>query len=262
MNGDGNFDPGEPGIVGVTIYADLNDNNVRDLGEPWTVTMPQSPTQLIGDADSDGFVGLSDLQIMQQYFGTSNATFAHGDFNSDGIIDTNDFLVWLQYNGSKADVLAGEYTLEYVPVGQVKIREVVPSGYYQTYPEQGYHVVELSQDQSIVGIDFGNQEAHPATIHGRKVHDQYEIGHVDDGELGIGNVVIYVDLNDNGTRDNYQGALEPAGTTDASGNYSITNVPPGHWKVRELVPAGYTQSYPAALLTTLSTYRPVKCYPA
>src|SRR6185312_5501578 len=58
------------------------------------------------------------------------------------------------------------------------------------------------------------------------------------------NVVIYVDLNDNGVRDNYNGQPEPAGTTDDAGNYWIVNIPPGQRRVREIVPVGYTQSYP------------------
>jgi len=37
-NGDGNFDAGETGISGVTVYLDLNDNGVKDAGEPEDTT--------------------------------------------------------------------------------------------------------------------------------------------------------------------------------------------------------------------------------
>ncbi len=34
LNGDGNFDVGEDGLSGVNVYLDLNDNGVKDTGEP------------------------------------------------------------------------------------------------------------------------------------------------------------------------------------------------------------------------------------
>jgi fimbrial isopeptide formation D2 family protein/uncharacterized repeat protein (TIGR01451 family) len=37
-DGDGAQEPGEPGIGGVTVYLDLNNNGVRDIGEPTAVT--------------------------------------------------------------------------------------------------------------------------------------------------------------------------------------------------------------------------------
>ncbi len=38
LNGNGILDGGESGLNGVIVYADLNNNNVRDANEPWTTT--------------------------------------------------------------------------------------------------------------------------------------------------------------------------------------------------------------------------------
>ena len=43
LDGDGQRDAGEPGMDGVTIYLDLNENDVLDDGEPSTVTVVDNP---------------------------------------------------------------------------------------------------------------------------------------------------------------------------------------------------------------------------
>jgi hypothetical protein len=42
LDGDGRRVQGEPGLAGVTIYLDLNNNHQLDAGEPWTVTAASS----------------------------------------------------------------------------------------------------------------------------------------------------------------------------------------------------------------------------
>ena len=44
LNGDGVFTTDEPGLAGVTIYLDTNNNGVLDSGEPNTVTLDDNPT--------------------------------------------------------------------------------------------------------------------------------------------------------------------------------------------------------------------------
>jgi len=41
MNGDGKIDSGEPGLAGVTIFLDLNDNGVLEENEPSQITNGQ-----------------------------------------------------------------------------------------------------------------------------------------------------------------------------------------------------------------------------
>jgi RTX calcium-binding nonapeptide repeat (4 copies)/von Willebrand factor type A domain/Calx-beta domain len=68
-------------------------------------------------------------------------------------------------------------------------------------------------------------------------------------EPGLGGVKIYLDLNNNGVLDTAEPtqitAIDNINTTniDETGQYSF-NVAPGTYTVREVVPAGYTQSFP------------------
>ena len=89
-------------------------------------------------------------------------------------------------------------------------------------------------------------------VSGTKFADVNGNGVRDAGEPGLANWRIYVDLNNNGVRD----AGEPFADTDASGHYTIGNVPSGTYPVREegtvsggvvtpLAQTGYTCTAPS-----------------
>jgi len=59
-------------------------------------------------------------------------------------------------------------------------------------------------------------------------------------EPAIPDVEIYIDSNDNGNWD----SGEPIETSDEDGLYSFGNLDPGTYVVREIVPAGFTQTFP------------------
>jgi len=74
-----------------------------------------------------------------------------------------------------------------------------------------------------------------------KFHDLNADGVKDAGDPGLGGWTIYVDYDDSGTL----GAGEPSAVTSATdGSYQITGIKPGTYKVREVLKAGWTQSYP------------------
>lgn len=64
----------------------------------------------------------------------------------------------------------------------------------------------------------------------------------DTDEPAIEGVIIYLDLDDDASLD----GNEPSTTTDADGSYEFTGLVPGEWVVRELVPTGFGQTFPAA----------------
>ncbi|MCA9085082.1 MAG: matrixin family metalloprotease, partial [Planctomycetaceae bacterium] len=92
------------------------------------------------------------------------------------------------------------------------------------------------------------------TISGTKFEDVNGNGLRDSGEPALGGVRIYLDLNHNGAFDNTPveflttgfgvPGVEPSVITDANGNYLFTEVPAGDYTVREVVPRGYSQTYP------------------
>jgi SdrD B-like domain len=97
-------------------------------------------------------------------------------------------------------------------------------------------------DVSIAGIDFGNQAIPPpppATIGGLKWNDINGNGVRDADEPGLPGVTVYLDLNDNAQLD--EG--EPTTLTGADGKYLFTGVPPASYVVREIVPAGFQQTF-------------------
>lgn len=79
-----------------------------------------------------------------------------------------------------------------------------------------------------------------ASISGLKWDDEDGDSNHDMDEPPLGDVTIYLDVNDNGVLD----SGDPSTTTDASGQYMFTEVTPGNWVVREVIPDGYAQTYP------------------
>ncbi len=194
-NGDGAPDPDEPGLPGVTIYADLNDNGEFNEDEPHTVTMEDDPAT---------------------------------DFDESGL-----------------------YWLEGLRPGRYVIREVVPDGFMQTFPTNGgEHVVELESGDLVEGIDFGNQEIVPASVHGAKWSDSNGDGLRQDDEPGLRGVTIYADLNDNGVLDDDEPRTvtmedDPETDFDETGLYWLEGLRPGAKVIREVVPDGFVQTFPA-----------------
>lgn len=195
-NGNAEADPDEPGLPGVVIYVDLNNNGQFDPGEPVTRTMSDDPDT---------------------------------DFDESG-------LYWL------VDLRGGEYV----------IREIVPDGFVQTFPTcDGSHRVRLEGD-AITGLDFGNQpEDLPNSIHGVKWLDVDGNGERTSNEPGLPGVVIYSDLNANGTLDPGEPVTrtmqdDPATDFDESGRYWLTGMRPGMHVIREVVPDGFRQTSPGS----------------
>ncbi len=107
-------------------------------------------------------------------------------------------------------------------------------------PRDGY-LVEIVAGDEYFGLDFGNFRN--GTITGRKFEDLNCDGVIDIGEgppPAGQNFTIYVDLDDDGVFD----AGEPFDITDDTGAYSIANIAPGTYSVREVLFDDWVQSFP------------------
>ncbi len=250
LDGDGLLDGNEPGLPGVEIYADLNNNGIFDGEDIVAITDEGVP----GDANNDGIVDLADFQVVAANFGLvgPNLTIADGNFNGDTVVDALDLNI-VQANLFAEGPRRGEYWLTNVPVGNVTVRELVPNGYTQSFPAlNAPHIVPVDFGQIVTGIDFGN-EPEPAEIHGQKWNDSMgPLGSRDVDEPGVGGVTIYLDFNNNGQLDT---ASEPSTVTmfddpntseDELGHFWFTDLAPGFYTVREVLPDGFAQSFPAA----------------
>lgn len=129
-----------------------------------------------------------------------------------------------------------------VPVGTYNVREVQQAFWTQTYPATGFYTVTLVSGGDIdSGNDFGNH-ATPGSASGMIFEDLNKNGRLDAGEVGLGSVLVYADINMNGTFEaNEPNTLSAAGT----GVYTLPNLDPRTYVIRQVTPAGYNQTAPA-----------------
>src|SRR5262249_54227678 len=76
----------------------------------------------------------------------------------------------------------------------------------------------------------------PSEVSGHVFFDHDGDGHQDLGDEGLGGATVYLDVNGDGVRN----SLEPSALSNAQGDYSLHNVPPGVFTLRQTPPNGYT----------------------
>ncbi|MEX2171743.1 MAG: SdrD B-like domain-containing protein [Pirellulales bacterium] len=219
-----------------------------------TVGAPVSP-ELPGDYNGNDTVDNADYSVWRDTLGSTTDLRADGDGNR--VVDQADYLLWRKNFGNTLERIsvgngvtdrAGHYWLD-VPIaaGNVVIREVTLPGTQTTYPELGYHTLQLALGKIFVGVDFGNSAVpvEPGSIAGRKVFDENSNEVPDVNDIPQAGVMIYVDLNGNGIHDQAQGQMEPSAVTGEDGTYVIVGVAPGQWRVHEIVPSTFQQVFPA-----------------
>ncbi len=210
LNGDRQRGSDEPGLAGVVIYADLNQNREHDPDEPFTRSRADDPNTVANEL--------------------------------------------------------GTYVLKDLPPGELVIREVVPAGYLQTFPEEpippapepgvppvppllgGYPIVVAPGDV-VEGLDFGNQRLQPVSVGGLKWLDENGNGEREATEPGLPGVVIYADLNFNRQLDEGEPRTvtredDPDTNVDERGRYRLGQLEPGFLMIREVVPDGFVQTFP------------------
>jgi protocatechuate 3,4-dioxygenase beta subunit len=277
----GNFKLGE--ISGIK-YDDSNGNSVQEIGEStlsgWNITMtgPISDSVLTDGAGKYKFTGLTNgtyaVSEVQQsgWIQTSTPTSYSIGITSGSNSTNNDFgnfrLVTISgqkfednngdgiKNGADAGIAGwqiqllnatddsqigsdaitdvnGNYNFTNIGPGSYKIVEVVQSGWTMTFPANGTYLITTSSGQNVTGKDFGNFEN--IAISGMKFEDHDGNGKKDGIDQGLAGWTINLS---NGT------TTVATDVTDASGNYSFIDLPPGTYTVTETNQAGWTQTTP------------------
>lgn len=190
-------DGGEGGLAPWQVYVDSNNNGVRDAGEPGATTDSAGrysigvgagtynlrlvyPAGWIASTSSEAVktvtvsLGATAAANFGAVFPQVGATgFKWLDVNGDGVRDANEpglagVYIFLDLDGdarpdigepatiTKAD---GSYTLTPPQAGTYQIREVVESGYVQTFPASGFHNAVFNGTTPLAGYDFGNRES-------------------------------------------------------------------------------------------------------
>jgi hypothetical protein len=273
LNGDGIRQAGEPGLAGVTIFVDNNANGVLDFGEVTQVTTATGSfsfslvgpgTFLIREVVPTGFVQttVNPAPIVTSS-GTNVTTVTFGNFrvgtagirgttfhdlNGDGTRQENepglaDVTLFLDANnngqldpGETSTVSAADGAFSFTDLvpGTYRVREVVPAGWTQTTPNPADIVVTTGMVAT--GVVFGNFRL--ISLSGTKFHDLNGDGVRQAGELGLAGVTLFLDANNNGRLDPGETSL----VTTANNFYSFTNLGPGTYRIREVVPPGSVQT--------------------
>jgi uncharacterized delta-60 repeat protein len=98
-----------------------------------------------------------------------------------------------------------------------------------------------SGDWLIARFTTGGTTTTGASIAGAVFNDANGNGVRDAGEAGLGGRTVWIDLDN----DKIVDSNETTTTTDASGNYKLSNLAAGTYKVRQLLPGGWAQTTPA-----------------
>jgi hypothetical protein len=117
---------------------------------------------------------------------------------------------------------------------------VIPAGL--TLDQRGFPRVSGS------AVDIGAVEYGTASIAGTVFNDINANGHKDAGEAGLSGMKLFLDLNQNGLPD----SGEPVVSTNASGNFTFSNLPAGTYRIWEETPVGYRVDSPAAFFSDVA----------
>jgi len=195
-------------LIDGTVFLDTNNNGVIDAG----------------DATEPGQTVFAD----QIQFGHDVGAITSG-FSGNGSNPLN-------------PITNGAYSLEIFNPGTYRIRvapnaglAVVPSS-----PGLQQDVTINSLTQTAENVDF--LEVPQATVSGTVFNDANHNGIQDAGEHGLAGRTVWVDTNGNGVLD----PDDVSAVTDASGNYTVLNVPPGTYNVHMINPAGSSSTSPAS----------------
>lgn len=169
----------EPGMAGVTIYLDLNDNGIKDANEPSTVTAADNPaTKNVDEAGSYTFTGLAAGKYVVREVVPSGYVLRSTGTLGKFTYETPSFET--QINGGTTRPTNnsnnnndGSWTV-YIGWNDYTWREWIynPQGYswpdYQMYVPRDYEGHDFQTEAT--GVDFGN--APPAEIRGLKWLDR------------------------------------------------------------------------------------------
>lgn len=200
-----NFAP-QIGQVQGTIWNDLNGDGFRDAG----------------DAGIAAWTVFLDIN--------KNGTL-DADTNNDGIANDPE--------PSRVTDVNGDYNFPFVPEGNYTVREERPAGWVSPI---GFDVF---RNVAVVGgnattVDFANFIPVNGTISGVVWNDSDGNG-LRGVEPGLPGWTVFADLNNDGIQD----PGEPSAITDASGAYTLLDVPSyGARMIREIPQAGWRPTSP------------------
>lgn len=258
-NANNTLDAGEDSVIvatGATYTLPDTKTNTKILEVPvtgWTQTLPTATATpyntLIADQTGLDFGNFQDMTISGLKFNDLNGNGTQDAAETTGIAGVTISLTNSLTGATIATTTTGAtgaYTftgLKPLTGGAAyRVRETVPTGYTKTStdpaditPQSGATITNAT----VPGLNFGNFQN--VTISGLKFEDKDNNGIQDATDTGLAGWVIYADGNNNNILD----AGEKSATTIADGTYTILDVGPGTYKIREVPQPNYRQTFPS-----------------
>ncbi len=269
---DGVQEAGEPGINGVRVYEDANNNNAYDSGEPNTITsgdgnyyignltagthavrvdtatLPVGATQtfdLNGGLDHEGTVTLISAEHRADldfgYRGTlSIGDLVWNDINADG--GTAGPVTTYLINNGRIDV-NGDGSANDSDDGFIGTMRIING--YVDIDNDNSTPVDNSDDGTFLGktiVNGGFDLNADGSISTSGSNDDGSASYTGAAEAGIANVRVYIDFDGDGVFD----STEPSAITNASGAYTLGNLFNGTYTVRVdtgTLPSSYVETY-------------------
>ncbi|MGK7918977.1 MAG: SdrD B-like domain-containing protein, partial [Trichodesmium sp.] len=254
-----------PGLFNVDV--------IRDLDEARTT--PNPVIIFTGTEDVPPIV-VEDIGIVTPG-GTGNVEgVKYLDANANGILDPDEpgipnFTIYADTNsneildvGEPFDITSanGSYFLANLPANRlVTIREAEEQLGFSLVPPQS-RTVDVPDGGTLSGVNFGNAEVNG--ISGIVFLDNNSNGAIDlgdvivsdilenigisDGDIGLSNFTVYLDLDQNGIFD----PDEPYRITNERGFYSFNTLPPDEYVVRVVPQPGFTLTTPDPVIVFTS----------
>lgn len=283
-NGNGVRETSDSTLSGRTIYVDVDGDATLDAAEVRTTTgsdgsyriaFASAGTYTLRQVLPSGFaqttpandaglvvtVALGD-RAEGRNFGSrsvlgSIAGFVFNDANANGTQDAGEaglssWRVYVDVDGddtwdtnepSSLTSSSGSYYLNSVSATQTPaaVRTVIPTGWAATLPSAGEQAVTVVPGSTVSGRNFGNRST-VAAVTGTVWNDTDADGVRDVGESAVSSRAIYVDANGNGAMD----AEELRTYSSFDGTYRLTLPTAGTYTIRQLLPADWLQTSPAA----------------
>ncbi len=264
LDGDGHFDDNETGLPNWQIFIEGNDifsHTFTDAqGHYWFMDLPPGLYGIWEEERDDWQQTFPETHhtvelrpgdtVENVNFGNwqPNPGEIHGlkwhDLNGDGHRDTNEpglagWVIRLQVDdqGTISETVTddqGHYWFMGLMPGAYFVVENMQDGWQQTFPEAGFHYLELESGQVIDGLNFGNWQPEPGEIHGMKFYDQDGDGVKDPTEPGIPGWGIIIESGD----------FIADAVTNQDGEYWFMDLMPGEYTIAEVHEAGWQQTYP------------------